>query len=190
MFEVYSDKNKEFECKVMVEGATLANTKARLVLSGKNYNVIYEGKIDSKGWCTINVSPVRTLFESNEIGKAVLEVIADDTLFEPWSSDFKVKASKKVTVEVSDSPKKVISNKPKVKAIVEKKIPINEKKVTIGDVSEKLYKHLLESNVTARMIRSKPKRISSLVESFMRKYRFNETTGKTIITKALGKIQR
>ena len=190
MFEVYSDKSKEFECKVMVEGADLAKTKARLILSGKNYNIIYEGAIDKKGWCTINIDPVKNLFESSETGKAVLEVIADDTLFEPWTSDFKVKASKKVTVEVAEPKKPILNNKPKVKAIVEKKIPINEKKVTIGDVSEKLYKHLLESNVTARMIRSKPKRISSLVESFMRKYRFNEATGKTIITKALGKIQR
>ena len=46
------------------------------------------------------------------IPKIRLEVIADDVYFEPWSSDFSVKASKKVNVVVAEQ---VEEERPKLK---------------------------------------------------------------------------
>ena len=40
------------------------------------------------------------------MGKIKLEVIAENTVFVPWEDDFKVKMSKKVTVQVPNSHKK------------------------------------------------------------------------------------
>ena len=54
-----------------------------------------------------------------------IEVIADDTYFEPWSSDFSVDVSKKIRVEVQEYQE---TKKPKIK-ITEVKTqfdPINE----------------------------------------------------------------
>ena len=195
MLEIYYDKAKEFECRVMVEGASLSSTKARLILQGDKYNIIYEGKIDSKGWCTIKINPTKNLFEHNETGKAVLEVIAEDTLFEPWNSKFKVLASKKVTVEVINKNKKVIrQKKPQVTAIIPTKSkktvskPLNEKKVTINNISKKLQQHLVKSGVNKRMIYANPKKVTFLVESFLKRYRFGGQSGKKIIVQALNKI--
>jgi len=193
MFQIWSDKVKEFECRIMVEGATLNNTKARLVLEGNQHKVLYEGKIDSKGWFTVQINPTKNLFEGGETGKVVLEVIADDTYFTPWESDFEVTAEKKVTVEMVERDKPTISNKPQVSAVVETEIntkKLQEKKVTISDVSEKLYEYLVEHEVNKRNVRTRPKKVTSLVEQFMRRYRFGDKSGKEIITKALGKIQR
>tara|TARA_R110000824_G_scaffold40100_4_gene120487 strand:- start:977 stop:1576 length:600 start_codon:yes stop_codon:yes gene_type:complete len=199
MFQIYSDKIKEFECKIAVEGASLSNTKARIVLEGKKYNIIYEGSLDSEGWCTVKINPTKHLFENGETGKAMLEVIADDTYFIPWESQFNVKAEKKVTVEVIESDKTTALNKPSVKATISEKTlknkplknkTLNKKTVTISAVSEKLYEHLVSNRVTQRAIRTRPEKVTKLVGGFMKKYTFNKKSGKEIITKALKKIQR
>lgn len=193
VFEVFTDKTKEFQCKVRVEGASLKNTKARMVLEGPQYSLVYEGTIDGKGWCTIHINPTRQLFVDGAVGKAKLEVIAEDTYFIPWESDFKVKSEKKVTVEVVQSPSPTKLDKPKVTLIpttTQKINKLNEKKVTISDVSEKLYKHLVTSGITSRAVRTRPKKVTKLVEGFMRKYKFGNHSGKDIITLALKKIQR
>ena len=119
-------------------------------------------------------------------------MVADDTYFAPWNSDFEVITKKKVTVEVIDKSKSISPKKPSVKAIVpiQKNKSLNEKRVTISSVSEKLYKYLAESGITQRAVRTRPKKVTKLVEGFMRKYRFNTKAGKNIIIKALEKIQR
>ena len=189
VFEIFSDKTKEFQCKVRVEGAALNKTKARMVLESDQHNLIYEGTIDGKGWCTIHITPTRELFVEGAVGKAKLEVIAEDTYFIPWESDFKVKSEKKVTVEVLQSEAPKLSDKPKV-TVTQKINKMNEKKVTISDVSEKLYEHLITNGITSRAIRTRPKKITKLVEGFMRKYKFGSQSGKDIVTLALEKIQR
>ena len=199
IFKVFTDKTKEFECKVKVEGASINKTSARLVLEGTLNTVMYEGSIDPKGWCTILVNPIRNVFNPGDIGKVKLEVIAEDTYFVPWESDFEVEAEKKVTVEMISRNKKTVNKgKPSVQAIistksvkkVSKPVPLNEKRVTISGVSEKLYKHLVEAGITQRAVRTRSKKVTKLVEGFMRQYRFNNKAGKDIITKALAKIQR
>ena len=54
----------------------------------------------------------------NTTGDIKLEVIAEDTLIEPWQSDFIVDTAKKVTVEVKSQKQKPQikeSTKPQVK---------------------------------------------------------------------------
>lgn len=101
-YNVFRDRNENFSCDISLEGASLGNTQARLILETKDWNLLFEGKIDSNGKCTI---PIKKLSILNEgaTGNIRLEVIADDTVFTPWEDEFKVKVSKKVAVKVHES---------------------------------------------------------------------------------------
>ena len=108
---LYTDKNENFKCDISLEGAKLQDTFARLVLNTDDVNVIFEGKIESGGKCVIPIKPLKHVFDVSTIGKMVLEVIADDTYFVPWKSNFITKKSKSVEVTVNDS---IEETKPKL----------------------------------------------------------------------------
>lgn len=101
MYELYTDKNENFECKISIEGSNLSKANARLVLESTEYNLIFEGKIDNTGKCIIPIKKLKLLSE-NLKGNLKLEVIVDnDTYFVPYTDTFIVKTNKKVTVEVT-----------------------------------------------------------------------------------------
>lgn len=110
-YPVYKDKFESFTCNVLVEGAKLNNTKARLILESDDWNLVFEGDIDQTGKCTIPIKKLN-IFDEGTVGKIRLEVIADNTIFRPWEDDFKVRLSKKVEVQV---PKKEIPKETSVK---------------------------------------------------------------------------
>lgn len=100
MHTLFTDKKEEFKCNIDVSGASLSETKARIVLRGNSKTLMFEGRIDSSGMCLVPISGLKHIFEVDEVGKLSLEVIADGTYFIPYESEFKVKTSKNVTVEV------------------------------------------------------------------------------------------
>lgn len=107
MEQFYTDKGKVFECQIQVEGADIADTKARLILMFENKrNMIFFGEVQSNGKCEIAVPALKEFKEG--VGTAVLEVISESTLFEPWESKFQLKASKRVQVEVKENRKPLI----------------------------------------------------------------------------------
>jgi hypothetical protein len=130
----YKDKSKIFECKVFVEGASIDNTHARLVLKfpTQNINQLFYGKIDENNVCTIEVPALKEIKDSK--GSAILEVIADSTFFESWSGDIEIKQSKTVKVEMvsktpanNDSPKVLVEMKQdEKKKIVEEKVQVKK----------------------------------------------------------------
>ena len=107
----YKDKSKIFECKLSIEGASLNESSARLRLNFNDINYLFEGTIDPDGQCKIKVPPLRHAPEDS--GLITLEVIADETYFEPWSSDFDIKRNKNVTVEITPTPE--VKTKPTIK---------------------------------------------------------------------------
>ena len=110
-YSVYKDKNENFSCDVMVEGARLNETQARLILESDDWTLMFEGEIDRNGKCNIPIKKLN-IFDEGTIGKIRLEVIAENTVFTPWEDDFKVRMSKKVMVQIHESrttPKKFIS---------------------------------------------------------------------------------
>lgn len=111
-YNVYKDKSEDFSCDISLEGATLDNTKARLILESSDWTLMFEGDIDSKGKCTI---PIKKLAILNEgvTGKIRLEVIADGSVFTPWEDDFKVKLSKKVLVKIHENKSNPKKSEPK-----------------------------------------------------------------------------
>jgi hypothetical protein len=101
-YPVFKDKAENFTCDVMVEGARLVDTQARLILESDDWTIMFEGDIDRNGKCNIPIKKLN-IFDEGTIGKIRLEVIAENTVFTPWEDDFKVKMSKKVMVQVHES---------------------------------------------------------------------------------------
>jgi hypothetical protein len=103
-YPVFKDKVENFSCDVTVEGAKISDTQARLVLESEEWTLMFEGEIDRYGKCNIPIKKLN-IFEEGVIGKIRLEVIAENTIFIPWEDDFKVKMSKKVSVQFGHQKK-------------------------------------------------------------------------------------
>jgi hypothetical protein len=141
MYKLLKDKNNEFQCEIKLEGANINNATARLFLEADGAEYSFKGEIDGNK-CTIPMGKLKKFANLLESGKIRLEVLADDTLFVPYESDYQIEAEKKVTVEVKQpthTPSKPIMEvkvntptpapQPKVEAkpVVKKsKDPINE----------------------------------------------------------------
>jgi len=149
MYTLYSDKNNIFECDIQLEGASITQAFARVIVEGNNLNLVFNGDITSEGNCRIEMPKLNMLKEGGEMK---LEVIADDMYFNPWNSDFELKKSKSVTVEVKQPTDKVIKeNKATVKVNVPKetkpkrrvgkpKITLKESNFTKQDLKKLLLK--------------------------------------------------
>ena len=141
MYKLFTDKSELFECNISLQGASLKKSKARLVVETSDYSLLFKGEISSKGKCEIPIRKLKGLIDENTTGNIRLEVIAEDTFFTPWESDFEVDVSKKVTVEVKSqqTKKPILETKVKVKVkdekptITEKDHVINLFKLLIKD---------------------------------------------------------
>jgi len=149
-YKLFTDKTKLFECDVKLEGASLEETQARLVIESDNHNILLYGKIDESGTCTIPITKMKRLLPENSVGNMKLEIIAEDTYFIPWEDAYEVDTSKKVTVEVkNNTQKKVVSEK------AVSVVNINSEKTLIAnplleqfDSMDINYKKLLENKKT------------------------------------------
>ena len=128
MYTLYSDKNNIFECDIQLEGASLSQAFARVIVEGDNLNLVFNGNINNDGNCRIEMPKLNMLKEGGEMK---LEIIADDMYFNPWNSDFQLKKSKSVTVEVKQPTDNIIKeNKAKVKVNISNQTPVKKKRVT------------------------------------------------------------
>jgi hypothetical protein len=103
MYSLYSDKPTLFECTIQLEGCSLNQASARLVIESEQNSLIFNGEIDNTGSCLIPIKKLKGLV--SEGGNMKLEVIADDMYFNPWESGYELLQSKKVTVEVKQQRK-------------------------------------------------------------------------------------
>ena len=133
---LYTDRKENFSCDIALEGARITEAFARIILETNELSYVFNGQIDGNGKCRIPIRPLKGLMEVRDMGKMVLEVVADDTYFQPWESEFVVDAHKKLAVKVNEQshPSKakisVSINNNKKKVIKEtKKAPVKKKKV-------------------------------------------------------------
>jgi len=90
-FKIYTDKSSDFQCEIEVDGASLSEARARLVLSSGRKSVLFEGKISKSGQCLIDIPRTRGIFEEGALGDMSLEVIVEEeAYFQPWTGDFVV----------------------------------------------------------------------------------------------------
>ena len=128
-YKLYTDKKEIFECKITLEGASLKDASSRIVVNTPDLKLMFEGTIDNQGNCKIPIRKLRGLLGESDKGTMKLEVIAEDTYFEPWNSDFIIDTSKKINVEVKGQQNKPItetkkSKKPKM-VVTKVKHPFN-----------------------------------------------------------------
>ena len=64
MYKLYTDKNENFECKLKLEGASLKKAFARIILESEDMNLVFKGKIDSSGKCSIPIKKLRGFLEN------------------------------------------------------------------------------------------------------------------------------
>ena len=153
MYTLYSDKKNIFECDIQLEGASLSQAFARVIIEGDGLNLVFNGTITNDGYCKIEM-PKLNVMEGN--GNMKLEVIADDMYFNPWDSSYELKKSKSIKVEVRQPTQDVITEtKAKVKVnvvneqkevktptkrVVKTKKTIKESKFTKQDLTQLLLK--------------------------------------------------
>lgn len=120
MYKLLRDKNNEFQCEIRLEGTSAKNASVRLFLEGDGCEYSFIGKIDGEK-CTVPIGKMKRFPNLLENGIIRLEVIAEDTWFVPYKSEYQLDQEKRVTVEVKqDIPKET-------KPMVEVKVADQEK---------------------------------------------------------------
>jgi hypothetical protein len=125
-YKLYTDKLNKFTCNIELEGASLTNSKVRLVVESDDMTYMFNGELYNTGVCDVKIPKTKSFLPEGKTGKMYLEVIADDVYFEPWSSNFVVEQEKKVSVVVNEQ----IESKPKLNVIVNEQIETKPKKIT------------------------------------------------------------
>jgi hypothetical protein len=176
MYKLFTDKSELFECDIKIEGTSLSKSKARLVVETSEYSLMFNGKISSNGKCTIPIRKLKGLIDESSKGNMRLEVIAEDTYFTPWKSEFEVNASKSVTVEVkSQSNKKVIKeNRIQVSNV---KQEITRKEV---DHVTNILKLLVRENINMKNLHLKKNRLNKIVATYTKYKPINENKKSVI----------
>ena len=178
MYKLFTDKSELFECDIKLQGASLKKSKARLVVETSDYSLLFKGEISSKGKCEIPIRKLKGLIDEDTTGNIRLEVIAEDTFFTPWESDFEVETSKKVTVEVKSQTR---SKKPIVEATV--KITNSEQNHVIN-----LLKLLVKENINIKNISIKRNKLNNIVATYLKENTVKDTN--KVINGVLRKLQK
>ena len=114
-YKLYTDKQEIFECNIYLEGASLTKATSRIIVETQDLKLMFEGTIDKDGNCKVPIKKLRGLVSEDTKGTMKLEIIAEDTYFMPWESDFEVDTAKKIKVEVKQQSKPLVkSSKPKM----------------------------------------------------------------------------
>jgi hypothetical protein len=197
MYKLFTDKVELFECDVKLEGASLKNSIARIVIESEDVNLLFNGEITSEGKCKIPIKKLRGLLGESTKGTLKLEIIAEDTYFVPWTSEFSVQAAKKVTVEVkSQAAARIVENAaPAVKVTSVKnevKQPIKNKRVPLS-VQEhimRIVKLLVRENISLSNLKIKKDRLNNIMAVYTRKCEINENQTSQIINGILKSLPK
>jgi hypothetical protein len=171
MYKLFTDKTELFECSISLEGASLKKSKARLVVETQDYSLLFDGTISKGGKCEIPIRKLKGLIDEDTTGNIRLEVIAEDTYFTPWESDFEVDASKKVTVEVKSQTTKKPIVETKVKVEVKNEKPTNTEKEHVVN----LLKLLIKEDINIDNISYKRNKLNNIVATYLKENTVNNT---------------
>ena len=177
MYKLFTDKSELFECDIKLQGASLKKSKARLVVETQDYSLMFNGSISKGGKCEIPIRKLKGLIDEDITGNIRLEVIAEDTFFTPWETDFEVETSKKVTVEVKTQTTKK---------------PIVEAKVKVTDSEQQhvinLLKLLIKENINIKNISYKRNKLNNIVATYLKENTVKNTN--KVISGVLKKLQK
>jgi len=175
MYKLYTDKQETFECDLFLEGADLKESSARIVVESKDLTLMFKGTIDEKGNCKVPIKKLKGLMSENTTGDIKLEVIAEDTLIEPWQSDFIVDTAKKVTVEIKSQKEE----KPQIKESTKPQVKVKSVKNYTNPINE-MVNVFKESGITLSKVLENKKKIVSILENYSTKVNYQGGTRKFI----------
>tara|TARA_R100001591_G_scaffold91251_1_gene97036 strand:+ start:256 stop:828 length:573 start_codon:yes stop_codon:yes gene_type:complete len=188
MYKLYTDKIENFEAKIQLEGASLKKSIARLVVEGEGFDLLFKGTITESGKVSIPVKRLRGLLDEDTKGKIKLEVIAEDTYFTPWESEFTVDTSKKVTVEIKSQQAPIIeSKKPKLKVEVmkENKVTVSEKQHVIN-----IMKMLIRENINLKNLTVKKDKLNNIIGEYITDNNITESQKAPVISKVIKVLEK
>jgi hypothetical protein len=192
MYKLFTDKAELFECDIKIEGASLSNSTARLVVETNDYSLMFNGKINNSGKCEIPIKKLKGLIDESSKGNIRLEVIAEDTYFIPWKSEFEINASKKVTVEIKSQNKPLIESRgPRVKVSkIKETKKINKSKQVMISESEKrhilnIMKLLIHENVNINNLSIKKDKLNKVIATYNQFKPINESSKGNVINGVL-----
>ena len=179
MYKLFTDKTELFECNIKLEGASLKNSQARLLVESEGLNLMFKGTISSTGKCQIPIKKLKGLLDENISGDIKLEVIADDTYFTPWKSKFTVDTSRKITVEVkSQEDLEVLTeSKPTVSVEnVKNSVSLHEREHIIT-----LLRLLIKEDINLKNLSIKKDKLNNLVGTYLQRNEIASNQKETII---------
>ena len=175
MYKLYTDKQETFECDLFLEGADLEKSSARIVVESKDLTLMFKGEIDDKGNCKVPIKKLKGLMGENTTGDIKLDVIAEDTLIEPWQSDFIVDTAKKVTVEVKSQKDK----KSQIKESTKPQVKVKSVKNYVNPINE-MVKVLVENDITIDKVLQNKKKIAPILNNYANTINYQGGTQKFI----------
>ena len=175
MYKLYTDKQETFECDLFLEGADLKESSARIVVESKDLTLMFKGTIDDKGNCKVPIKKLKGLMSENTTGDIKLEVIAEDTLIEPWQSDFIVDTAKKVTVEVKSQKEE----KPQIKESTKPQVKIKSVKNYTNPINE-MVNVFKEGGITLSKVLENKKKIAPILNNYANTINYRGGTQKFI----------
>ena len=183
MYKLFTDKTEVFECNIKLEGASLKNSQARLIIESEDVNLMFEGTINKDGKCSIPIKKLKGLLEDSTSGQIKLEVIAEDTYFTPWKSEFVVEASRKVTVEVKSNDAEVIKeNTPKIQISgIEEVDPVTEHII-------RLVKMLVKEDINLKNLTVKKDKLNNIVGTYLNENKIEQEIVQEIINGIIEKL--
>jgi hypothetical protein len=192
MYKLFTDKSEVFECDIKIKGASLQNSKSRLVIETNSYSLMFNGKIDSNGKCSIPIRKLKGLIDESVKGNIKLEVIAEDTYFTPWESTFEIESSKSVTVEVKSQTDKDIITEDKIEVKAKLKKESTPIKVTQKETNHvvNLLKLLVRENINMNNLLIKKDRIDRIVATYMKHKPILESEKQEVISGVLDELTK
>ena len=183
MYKLFTDKTEVFECNIKLEGASLKNSQARLIIESEDVNLMFEGTINKDGKCSIPIKKLKGLLEDSTSGQIKLEIIAEDTYFTPWKSEFVVEASRKVTVEVKSNDAEVIKeNTPKIQISgIEEVDPVTEHII-------RLVKMLVKEDINLKNLTVKKDKLNNIVGTYLQENKIEQEVVQEIINGIIEKL--
>jgi len=181
MYKLYTDKIENFEAKIKLEGASMKNSKARLVIESEDFDLMFKGTISSEGNVNVPVKRLRGLIDENTSGNIKLEIIAEDTYFVPWESKFEVETSKKVTVEIKSQSSPVIKeSKTSIEIISQTEPTITERDHVIN-----LVRLLIKEDINFNNLHIKKNKLNNVVATYITENTITEEVKSPVIDKVL-----
>lgn len=171
MYTLYLDQKKEFNFELMVEGAAINKTQARLIINSDDISMIFKGTVNENGKLTITIPKLKNILTENQTGNMVLEVIAEDTYFTPWTEQYISKINTKTDLKTQNDNK--IINESEVRPSVT--IKLNEQEVSTEDpIFEQLVNTVKSKGINLDNLTENIDEINKLVNKYIMIYGVNK----------------